>query len=64
VVDYWGLVAGRTETNRGWAAKEGDPRPDFWYYDVLRPDGTPYDAAEIALVGGFTFDDATEEQEP
>jgi len=60
----WGLVAGRTETNRGWAAKKGNPRPELWYYDVLRADGTPYDAQEIELIRSFTFDGQTDRRKP
>ena len=41
----WGLVAGRTQTVYAWhEVGEGDP--DVWFHDLLRPDGTPYDAAE------------------
>ena len=43
----WGLVAGKTNTVHGWDVI-GDGEPDVWFHDLLRPDGTPYDAAEAA----------------
>jgi len=52
----WGLVAGRTQTNRGYASKKGDPRPTLWHYDVLHPDGSPYDPQELELIRNFAFD--------
>jgi GH35 family endo-1,4-beta-xylanase len=53
----WGLVAGRTQTNRGYASRKGDPRPTLWPYDVLQTDGTPYAAEELELIRNFAFDD-------
>ncbi len=47
---FWGLVAGRTQTYLDWSSKPGDPPPTVWQHDLLRPDGTPYDSAEIALL--------------
>ena len=44
----WGLVAGRTNTVHGWDVI-GDGEPDVWFHDLLRPDGTPYGAAEARL---------------
>lgn len=48
----WGLVAGRTQTNRPWdtwrQAAEGEPVP--WFHDLLHPDGRPYDEAEAATL--------------
>lgn len=42
----WGLVAGKTQTflNWGW-----EPRCE-WHHDVLRTWGTPYSAAEEAII--------------
>jgi len=52
----WGLVAGRSQTHYGWDSwvrrYEGDPDP--WFHDVLRPDGSPYDPAEIAYIRTLT----------
>jgi hypothetical protein len=52
----WGLVAGKTQTIHGW---ESWKRPDAgeparWFHDLLRPDGSPFDAAEVAYVRGVT----------
>jgi len=49
----WGLVAGRTQTYYPWGSVAGAPPPDVWQHDVLHPDGTPYDAAEPALIQAF-----------
>lgn len=45
---HWGLVQGRTQTHLPWP---GIPHPDpaLWHHDLLHPDGTPFDVAEIAL---------------
>lgn len=57
----WGLVAGKTNTIYPW--KEVlDPshvldlhaEPEPWFHDLLRPDGTPYDPAEIELFKMYT----------
>lgn len=44
----WGLVAGKTQTIYSWE-EVGQGEPDVWFHDLLRPDGTPYDAAEAAF---------------
>ena len=46
----WGLVQGRIQTHFPWGSPAGAPEPDLWFHDVLRSDGTPYDAEEMALV--------------
>lgn len=48
---HWGLVKGMTQTHLPWPEVQRR-RPDAreWFHDVLAPDGTPYDAAEIACV--------------
>jgi hypothetical protein len=51
---HWGLVAGRSQTYHPWDAKRGDAEPDVWFHDVFRPDGTPYDAAEVRLFQELT----------
>lgn len=52
----WGLVAGRTQTHYPWdswvEAYPGEPDP--WHHEILRPDGTPYDEAEVALIRRVT----------
>ncbi len=45
----WGLVSGKTQTIWGWGTKEGAPEPEVWFHDLLRADGTPFDAGEKAL---------------
>ena len=52
---HWGLVAGRSQTYMPWGSDPGDPEPDAWQHDVFRPDGTPYDPAELQLVRDFPF---------
>lgn len=51
----WGLVAGRTQTYLCWESKPGDPDPEIWQHDILHPDGTPYDPAEIPLIRSFAY---------
>lgn len=50
----WGLVAGKTQTIYPWRSPEGSPEPEKWFHDVLRPDGTPYDEHEAALLRALT----------
>jgi hypothetical protein len=45
----WGLVSGKTQTIWGWGTKKGAPEPELWFHDLLRQDGTPFDAKEKAL---------------
>ena len=47
---FWGLVNGKTQTHIPWESKPGSPEPETWFHDLLRPDGAPYDPAEIALI--------------
>ncbi len=49
----WGLVRGRTQTNLPWDSWDRpyvDRPAGVWFHDVLEPDGTPYDAAEAAIL--------------
>jgi hypothetical protein len=52
----WGLVAGRSQTEYGWDSwvREYDAEPSPWFHDVLRPDGSPYDAAEVEYIRSLT----------
>jgi hypothetical protein len=52
----WGLVAGRTQTQYGWDSwlKRYDAEPALWHHDVFRPDGTPFDPAEVAFIRSVT----------
>jgi hypothetical protein len=48
----WGAVAGKTQTIHGWETwqKPNLSEPSPWHHDILRPDGTPHDPAETALI--------------
>jgi hypothetical protein len=46
----WGLVSGRTQTIWSWKDRPGSPEPEVWYHDVLRPDGTAFDTAELEVL--------------
>jgi hypothetical protein len=50
----WGLVAGRTQTQYPWYSPPGAPQPTVWYHDIFRPDGSPYDAAEVEFIRSVT----------
>lgn len=52
----WGLVAGRTQTHLPWDSwvKPYEAEPDPWFHEILRPDGSPYDEAEVAYVRTVT----------
>jgi len=51
----WGLVAGKQQTYLPWETK-GRTIKDHWHWDMLWPDGRPYDPREIELIKSFTFD--------
>jgi hypothetical protein len=51
---HWGLVAGSSQTYHAWNSTHGQDEPAVWFHDVFRPDGTPYDAAEVALFRRIT----------
>ena len=49
----WGLVSGRSQTIYPWWSwfdKEPAPEPETWFHDILRPDGSPFDPAEVAFL--------------
>lgn len=46
----WGFVSGKSQTIFPWGSPEGAPEPSPWFHDVLRPDGTAFDAEEVALL--------------
>jgi hypothetical protein len=53
---HWGLVAGRSQTIYpwwSWLDETPKPEPEVWFHDVLRPDGTPFDAEEVAFLRRF-----------
>jgi hypothetical protein len=57
----WGLVAGKIQTQYPWSSwrKEFTAEPEVWHHDVLRPDGKPYDPAEVELIKSLTNDEKT-----
>jgi hypothetical protein len=50
----WGLVNGRTQTHFPWGSPKGAPEPKVWFHDLLRKDGTPFDAEELRVIGERT----------
>jgi hypothetical protein len=52
----WGFVAGRIQTEYSWDSwvKTYEEEPSPWFHDVLRPDGSPYDPAEVAYIRSLT----------
>jgi hypothetical protein len=49
----WGAVAGRIQTQYPWSARAATPlatEPVPWHHDIFRPDGSPYDPKEAALI--------------
>ena len=58
----WGLVAGKSQTQYPWESWERTftEEPKVWFHDVFRADGTPFDAAEVALFKALTAKPAAE----
>jgi hypothetical protein len=50
----WGLVSGKTNTIYMWDSVYA-AEPEVWFHDIFRPDGSPYDQAEIDLITSFTL---------
>ncbi|HUR11663.1 MAG TPA: glycoside hydrolase family 2 TIM barrel-domain containing protein [Flavitalea sp.] len=50
----WGFVSGKTNTIYPWNSPEGTTEPTLWFHDVFRPDGTPFDEKEVALIKQLT----------
>ncbi|RXD06590.1 1,4-beta-xylanase [Sphingomonas sp. UV9] len=53
----WGFVDGKTQTRLPWDSWKKPytyEEPPVWFHDVLRSDGTPYRAAEAALIRSLT----------
>ncbi|MBE9600298.1 cellulase family glycosylhydrolase [Pedobacter sp. MC2016-24] len=52
----WGFVAGKTQTNYPWQSWSGQftAEPKLWFHDILRPDGTAFDAKETDLIKQLT----------
>ncbi len=47
---HWGLVNGKTQTHIPWGWKQEAGEPECWFHDVIRIDGTPYDAREQSII--------------
>ena len=52
----WGFVAGKSQTIYPWDSwqKPYAAEPPVWFHDIFRPDGTPYNAAEVAFIRRVT----------
>jgi hypothetical protein len=52
----WGLVAGKTQTYFPWDSWDHPYTtiPEVWFHDLLRPDGWPYQGAEMDAIQGLT----------
>jgi hypothetical protein len=53
----WGLVQGKAQTHLPWDSWRRpyvDREPAVWFHEVFRNDGTPYDAAEVAVIKSLT----------
>jgi hypothetical protein len=46
----WGFVSGKTNTVFPWNSPKGGSEPKLWFHDMLRADGTPFDAKEIEAI--------------
>jgi len=46
----WGLVAGRTQTYFPWGSPPNAPEPKQWQHDILRADGSPFNAREVLFI--------------
>lgn len=52
----WGLVSGKTQTAFPWWTwfdEKPKPEPEVWFHDILRADGTPFDAEEVDFLRRF-----------
>jgi hypothetical protein len=45
----WGLVNGKTQTHISWSGTS-----DVWFHDIVRSDGSPYDAGEVEFIRSMT----------
>lgn len=52
----WGFVNGKTQTIYPWNSWDSTytAEPDVWFHDILRADGTPYNASEAELIKSYT----------
>jgi len=52
----WGFVSGKSQTIYPWDSwtKQYTSEPSPWFHDILRSNGTPYDANEVAYIKSLT----------
>ena len=52
----WGFVAGKTQMNYPWDSwkKQYTDEPPAWFHDIVRPNGEPYTADEVAYIRRIT----------
>jgi hypothetical protein len=52
----WGLVSGKTQTIYPWDSwdRAYTAEPALWFHDILRRDGTPFDAKEVEYIKKVT----------
>jgi len=52
----WGFVSGKTQTIYPWDSwnNEYTAEPKVWFHDIFRPNGVPYDSAEVQLIRSIT----------
>jgi hypothetical protein len=52
----WGFVVGKTQTQYPWDSwrKQYSAEPKVWFHDIFRPDGKPYDPAEVRYIQQVT----------
>lgn len=52
----WGFIDGKSQTIYPWDSwkKPYDGEPPLWFHDILRADGTPYDAKETDYIRSIT----------
>ena len=52
----WGFVSGKTNTIFPWSSWDEDftSVPEVWHHDILMPDKTPFDKAEIDFIKEMT----------
>ena len=52
----WGFVSGKTQTIYPWDSwkKKYTSEPPVWFHDILRADGSPYRAEEVAYIRSVT----------
>ncbi|HZJ15924.1 MAG TPA: family 43 glycosylhydrolase, partial [Chthoniobacteraceae bacterium] len=62
----WGFVAGKSQTIYPWDSwkKKYDAEPPLWFHDIVRADGTPFRAEEVAYIRRVTGVAVAEAEKP